>query len=49
MKRLALFLTSWPVVVLIFVGLAIVLVWPDDAERWMRNLWIVPFLLAYLG
>jgi uncharacterized membrane protein YqjE len=41
MKRLALFLTSWPVMTLIFVGLAILLVWPDDTYRWIRKLWLV--------
>jgi hypothetical protein len=49
MKQLTLFLTSWPVVTLIFVGFAIFLVWPDDAQRAIRALLLVPFLLAYFG
>ena len=49
MKQLTLFLTSWPVVTLIFVGFAILLVWPDDAQRVLRTLLLVPFLLSYLG
>jgi hypothetical protein len=49
MKQLTLFLTSWPVVTLIFVGFAIFLVWPDDAQRVLRTLLLVPFLLSYLG
>jgi hypothetical protein len=47
MKRLALFPTSWPVLTLIFIGLVILLVWPED-DRWMRVLWIAPFLMAYV-
>jgi|SRR5215471_21485037 len=48
MKRLVLFLTSWPVLILMVIGLVVFLVWPED-DRWMRVLWIVPFLMAYVG
>jgi hypothetical protein len=49
MQRLIAFLTSWPVVVLVSIGLVILLVWPDDTERWIRTLRIMAFLFAYIG
>ena len=49
MKRLTLFLTSWPVMALIVVGCAIFLVWPDEARLVIRSLLLSTFLMAYLG
>jgi hypothetical protein len=49
MQRLTLFLTSWPVMTLIVAGCAVLLMWPDDAQRVIRALLLAPFLLAYLG
>ena len=49
MKRLTLFLTSWPVMILIVAGCTIFLVWPDEARRVIRSLLLSTFLMAYLG
>lgn len=49
MSRLVTFLTSWPVVVPVVAGLAVVTVWPSEAYQVVRTFWLVQFLLAYFG
>ena len=49
MKRLSLFLTSWPVVTVISAAAIIALVWPEGAKQWLRTWLIVQFLMGYLS